>query len=183
MLKGFNEFINEETDHHLNLEQEVDDIRQLFDIGMVDQSEFIARLLELSDKYGVQLESILRPTDRYYDIQVTDLIDDDDLINSIVFLLDQWRGPRGEAVCQARGTAGEDWLDLDIIISNGVTVKIDWSERISNIEKQCYAQVDGVRTYMNEEEAEEALDAYYDYHSNWDLYIQDLITLLVKSTY
>jgi hypothetical protein len=164
-------------------DSKLEDVRYLFDLGMVDHAEFIARLLEISEEHGVKLESILRPTDRYYNIQVSDMLGGEELDFSIDSMLDRWRGPRGEAVAVAKGTIGEDWLDLDLVISSGTKVKIDWTDRSENMEQRCYAQVDGVQTHMTAAEAEEAIDAYYDYHDNWDQYISDLITLTVKSSY
>jgi hypothetical protein len=163
-------------------DSKLEDVRHLFDIGMINNVELINALIEISDRTGDPLESLLRPGDQYYKIESIGYSEPENA-EDLEYLLDHWRGPHGEKVVQAIGTIDEDWFNLDISLSSGTKVHFEYNDRGQYPLTHSYAEVDSTRTHMQAKDFETTIDSYYDEHNNFHQFIHDLLNLLVASSY
>jgi len=145
MLKSFLSFINESN-------ETVHDLVHLFDLGMIGSDEFYSKIIPMARENRVDLAKLVgdRPAWIKVDMYGADL----DLR-----WLERWRGASGERVIVATGWAGEDGVDLNILLSNGAEVHLKESARYWD---PTFAELRiGDRKFnLSEEE-------YYDYTDRW----------------
>jgi hypothetical protein len=190
MIKGFMEWINESSSS-----QELEDIRHLADLGMINNQELIHGLIEISNRTGENVSDLFRPEDRYYSITAGNTVDPDSA-TEIEDWLKSWQGPLGELVIQATGLTEDGWFEVDLVLSSGAKVHLEWNDSVSgNIDTLCFISVGGKITHMTREDYLAAADHYYGedrYYGNsqewdewaeWEEYMHKLLTLTVESSY
>jgi hypothetical protein len=120
LLKNFGQFINESSS------SELEDIADLWKIGVVDDRAFISFL----NREKIDPKRFFSPKDSQIAVKVDEVLDPlDDLV--------EWQGPLGEWIILGEGTANTTGVDLNFLISNGLTInfKWDWDDNLDRISR------------------------------------------------
>lgn len=161
-LCDFSEWINEEAGSN-----ELEDLRRLLDLHLINLGEYIKGAINVSKKERIPFSNIFTeldvplPTAPYFDIKTADHADEENL-NWTHQWLEDWRGTHAEHVVFAQGKIAEDWFDLDLVISTGYLVHFTHNSNISYEDDGSSIEVGERRYYLSSTKIEEIIDNFYN---------------------
>jgi hypothetical protein len=176
-VNGFADFLHEREEP---ARDELQDLKRLRGLGLVGQVEYLEGLFDWAERSGQSVESMLEPGEVYFELEVDEVSEEGDIVATKEWI-SSWSGAKGEFIVLAKGTVGEDALELDLTLSTGAKVRFGW-HAYDEDGAESWIEFRGRQSFPDAGELEDAEDAYMD-HDDWETYMHTRLHAILNSSY